>query len=93
MIDSFNCKKTQRLFETGECDKAFHPFQRQAERALCRLEAAVELYDLRIPPGNHFEALGGDKKGQFSIRINDSWRICFTWEYGKAKNVAITDYH
>jgi len=93
MIDSFNCKKTQRLFETGECDKAFRPFQRQAERALRRLEAAVELYDLRIPPGNRFEALGGDRKGQFSIRINDTWRICFTWGKSGPENVEIVNYH
>ncbi|MHC1712301.1 MAG: type II toxin-antitoxin system RelE/ParE family toxin [Solidesulfovibrio sp.] len=93
MIKSFNCKKTKKLFEDGECDKQFRSFQPAAERALRRLEAAVELFDLRNPPSNHFEALGGDRAGQCSIRINSKWRICFTWGNSGPENVEIVDYH
>ena len=93
MIKSFKCKKTQLLFENGECDKQFRPFQPAAERKLRALEAAVELYDLRLPPSNHFKALGGDREGQFSIRINDKWRICFTWGESGPENVEIVNYH
>lgn len=93
MIKSFRCKKTRKLFEDGDCDKQFRFFQPNAERALRRLEAAVEINDLRQPPSNHFEALGGDREGQFSIRINSKWRICFTWSELGAENVEIVDYH
>lgn len=93
MIKSYKCKKTRLLFENGECDKQFRQFQSAAERAGRRIEAAVELYDLRLPPSNHFEALGGDRKGQYSIRINDKWRICFTWGESGAENVEIVNYH
>ncbi len=63
--------------------------------ALDRLDAATQLFDLRSPPGNRFEALKGDRAGQYSIRINDQWRICFEWsdERGEAVNIEITDYH
>lgn len=63
--------------------------------ALDRLDAANQLFDLRNPPGNRFEALRGDRQGQYSIRINDQWRVCFEWsdEQGEAVNIEITDYH
>ena len=93
MIRSFKCKKTQKLYESGECDKQFLPFQRAAEKALRKLEAAEELYDLRSPPSNRFEALKGERKGQYSIRINDRWRLCFTWNDKSPEDVAIIDYH
>jgi len=93
MIRSFKCKKTQKLYETGECDKRFRAFQHAAEKALRRLEAAEELYDLRNPPSNRFESLGGDRKGQYSIRVNDRWRICFTWSEKGPADVEIVDYH
>jgi len=93
MIQSFRCKKTKQLFETGECDKQFRAIARPAERALRRLEAAQELYDLRNPPSNHFKALEGKRKGQYSIRINDTWRICFTWSPFGPEGVEIVDYH
>lgn len=93
MIRSFKCRKTRRLYETGECDKSFRAFRHAAEKALRRLEAAEELYDLRNPPSNRFEALGGDRKGQYSIRVNDRWRICFTWGDRGPEDVAIVDYH
>jgi proteic killer suppression protein len=93
MIRSFACKKTRKLHEAGECDKQFRAFRHAAEKALRRLEAAEELYDLRNPPSNRFEALGGERKGQYSIRINDKWRICFTWTEKGPEHVAIVDYH
>ena len=93
MIKSFKCRKTKLLSEKGECDKNFRAFRSAAERRLRRLEAAVELYDLRQPPSNHFEALAGDRKGQYSIRINDKWRICFTWSESGAEDVEIVNYH
>ena len=64
-----------------------------ARRKLGFLEDAVELKDLRVPPGNRLESLKGNRAGQFSIRINDQWRVCFRWENGNAYDVEITDYH
>lgn len=64
-----------------------------ALRKLDMLEAAVNLESLRVPPGNHLESLHGDREGQFSIRINQQWRICFTWMNGNAYDVEIVDYH
>lgn len=63
--------------------------------ALDRLDAATQLFDLKSPPGNRFEALRGDRRGEYSIRINDQWRVCFEWseEHGEAVNIEITDYH
>lgn len=67
--------------------------QRQAQRKLMMINNALDLNDLRMPPGNRLEALSGDRDGQFSIRINDQWRVCFTWEDGDACQVEIVDYH
>jgi len=67
--------------------------QRAAYRKLVMLDSAVELGDLKAPPGNRLEALRGDRKGQHSIRINNQWRVCFVWEDGNAYNVEIVDYH
>jgi len=72
---------------------AFRAFERQARRRLLYLNQAIVLGDLRVPPSNHLEALKGDRKGQFSIRINKQWRICFSWQDGHAFDVEITDYH
>lgn len=92
MIQSFNCKDTQLLYE-GKRVARFVNFAASAERKLQMLDAAVELTDLRSPPGNRLEALEGDRQGQHSIRINQQWRICFIWtEHGPA-NVEIADYH
>lgn len=66
---------------------------RRAENKLAILDAAVSLNDLRSPPGNRLEGLRGDRKGQHSIRINDQWRVCFTWKDGDAEDVEIVDYH
>ncbi len=67
--------------------------QRQAQRKLMMINNASDLNDLRVPPGNRLEALSGDRDGQFSIRINGQWRVCFTWEDGDAYEVEIVDYH
>jgi len=72
---------------------AFRALERQARRRLMYLNQAVSLDDLRVPPSNMLEALRGDRKGQYSIRINKKWRICFRWENGHAYDVEITDYH
>ena len=94
MIVSFRDKRT-RDFATGERVRAFSGIERPARLKLDRLEAAKVLSDLAQLPGNRFEALQGDRKGQFSIRINDQWRICFEWPSGSLgpTNVEIVDYH
>ncbi|MGQ0674457.1 MAG: type II toxin-antitoxin system RelE/ParE family toxin [Hyphomicrobium sp.] len=94
MIRSFRDGRTER-FARGEHVKAFSGFARQAEIRLDRLEAARHLQDLAALPGNRLEALRGNRRGQYSIRINDQWRICFEWPEGSAGpcNVEITDYH
>ena len=94
MITGYRDKRTER-FAAGERVPAFSGFSRQAEIRLDRLEAAVTLQDLAALPGNRFEALRGDRQGQFSIRINDQWRICFVWPEGAQgpANVEIVDYH
>jgi toxin HigB-1 len=94
MIQSYRDKKTAR-FAAGERVKAFSGFARQAEIRLDRLEAAETLQDLAALPGNRLEPLSGDRDGQYSIRINDQWRICFEWpaESPGPKSVEIVDYH
>ena len=94
MIVSYRDRKTQR-FVNGEAVKEFSGFARQAEVRLDRLEAACSLNDLGALRGNRLEALDGDRKGQYSIRINDQRRICFEWPKGSPGpvNVEIVDYH
>lgn len=92
MILSFRCKDTEQFFN-GKRIKRFINFERVAIRKLQQLNAATDLAFLRIPPANHLEALKGDRVGQYSIRINDQWRICFEWQNGHAANVEIVDYH
>jgi len=93
MIVSFRDKRTKELAE-GTRVKAFSGFERKAELKLDQLEAATSLLDLSLP-GNRLEALKGDRQGQYSIRINDQWRICFVWPKGSPGpiNVEIVDYH
>lgn len=94
MIVSFRDKRT-REFAEGKFIKAFSGISRQAEMKLDQLDAAASLKDLAALPGNRFEALKGDRKGQYSIRINDQWRICFEWPDRSPGpvNVEIVDYH
>lgn len=91
MIKSFKCKHTQSLYE-GKSPKQFRAFQEIAERKLQMLDSADELLDLRSPPGNRFEKPGGDRQGQYGIRINKQWRVCFAWS-DEPYDVEITDYH
>lgn len=94
MIVSFRDKRT-RAFAAGKRVKAFSGIERSARLKLDRLEVAVSLKDLAALPGNRLEALSGDRKGQYSIRINDQWRICFEWPTGSPGpvGVEILDYH
>ncbi|MCI5120356.1 MAG: excinuclease ABC subunit A [Candidatus Electrothrix sp. AUS4] len=92
MIKSFKCKKTQRLFNDLDVKK-FRSISKAARIKLELLHAAVSLNSLRIPPGNRLEQLTGDRKGEYSIRINDQWRICFVWKEENAFDVEIVDYH
>ncbi len=94
MILNYRDKRT-RDFAAGKRVKAFSGFERAARLKLDRLEAAASIRDLAALPGNRFEALAGDRKGEYSIRINDQWRICFAWADGAVgpSNVEIVDYH
>ncbi len=92
MIKSFKCKDTEKLFSDRDV-KRFRSISRKARIKLEILNATVSLDGLKVPPGNRLEALKGDRKGQYSIRINDQWRICFEWLEGKARKVEIADYH
>lgn len=94
MIVSYRDKRTER-FAAGQHVKEFSGFARQAETRLDRLDAATSPTDLAALPGNRLEALKGDRAGQFSIRINDQWRICFGWPEGSPGpiDVEIVDYH
>ena len=93
MIKSFKCKETKRIFEGQFSKKLPHDIQRQAGRKLVMLHAAFDLNDLRIPPANRLEALGGDRQGQHSVRVNNRWRICFEWRDDGAHSVEMVDYH
>jgi len=73
--------------------RRFIAIERVALRKLAQLDAAADLAFLRVPPGNHLEALQGNRAGQYSIRINDQWRLCFVWQDGNASDVEIVDYH
>ncbi len=93
MIKDFVCKETEKIFNRRISLKLPRDIQKTARRKLEILEGAEVLVDLRIPPNNHLEKLSKDRKGQYSIRINDQWRICFEWSGGDAYNVEIVDYH
>jgi proteic killer suppression protein len=93
MIKSFRDKETERIF-SRQFSRRFHPnLHRTAWRKLAILDAAEWLEDLRVPPGTRLEKLSGDREGEYSIRINDQWRICFRWRDGNAYDVEIVDYH
>jgi len=93
VIKSFASKETEKLFKRQFSRKIPQSVHQIARRKLEILDAAEVLQDLRIPPSNHLEKLSGDRKGQYSIRINIRWRICFEWREGDAYNVEIVDYH
>lgn len=92
MIRSFRCADTQSLFETGKC-KRFSGILNVATRKLAQLDAAHTLEFLRSPPGNRLEALRGSRAGQYSIRVNDQFRLCFRWTAAGPEDVEIVDYH
>ena len=91
MIKSFKCKHTQELVETGPL-RRFTSIQRAAERKQQQLVSAEAIKDLKSPPGNRLEQLSGDREGQYSIRINDQWRVCFRWADEEAEDVEVVDY-
>ena len=92
MIQSFRCKETQALFETGDSSR-WRSILRQAIRKLHMLNEATELRDMARIPGNRLESLQGDRIGQWSIRINNQWRLCFIWDQPNVLDVEIIDYH
>lgn len=92
MIASFRCKDTEALF-AGNTPQRFRTIESAATRRLQALDSTTDPRDLRSPPGNRLESLKGDRAGQYSIRINDQWRICFRFEQGQAFDVEIIDYH
>ena len=92
MIQTFANRAMARLWD-GEFVKAFSPIERAAKRKLDLLHNAKTIDDLRAPPGNRLEALAGDRRGQYSIRINNQWRICFRWTAEGPEDVEIVDYH
>jgi len=92
MILSFSSAETEALFQSRNV-RRFKNIEKVARRKLQQLNSAGELNTLRIPPGNKLEALSGNRKGQHSIRINDQWRICFSWQANGVYDVEIVDYH
>lgn len=92
MIVSYRNRKTRMLSE-GIRVKEFQPFERIAMRKLLQLQAALTIDDLRVPPGNRLEALHGNREGQYSIRVNNRYRICFVWTAAGPSDVEIVDYH
>ncbi len=93
MIASFRDKETERLWQSGKSRRLPANLRLRAFKKLAILNAAVTLDNLKVPPGNQFETLRGDRVGQYSIRINDQYRVCFVWRDGNAFGVEIVDYH
>ena len=93
MIRSFKDNETEKVYSREGSNKLHRDIQQVALRKLRMINNAKNFNDLRIPPANRLEKLRGDREGQYSIRINDQWRICFTWQEGDAYDVEITDYH
>jgi len=93
VIVSFRDADAELLWQTGKTRRIPASLRRSAWKKLAILNAAVELTNLRVPPGNHLEELSDDRKGQHSIRVNGQFRLCFRWQDGNAHEVAIVDYH
>ena len=91
-IRSFRCADTEALYE-GKSPRRFRNIENVAQRKLQMLDDAMELRDLKAPPGNRLEALSGNRAGQHSIRVNHQWRVCFVWTDTGPKNLEIVDYH
>jgi len=91
VIKTFANKETAEIWRSGKTRGA--PPARVTKRKLAMIEGAVTLDDLKVPPGNRLEKLRGERQGQYSIRINDQWRVCFIWRDGNAHEVEIADYH
>jgi proteic killer suppression protein len=93
MIRTFNNKETEKIFNRFHSRRFPENVQRIAFRKLRMINRAISINDLRVPPANRLEKLKGNRAGQYSIRINDQWRICFEWQNGDAEKVEIADYH
>lgn len=93
VIRSFADTETERFFATGKSRRFPPDVLKRAAMRLLQLDAATKLDDLRLPPSNRLEALKGDRKGLYSIRVNEQWRVCFRFEGGNAFDVEIVDYH
>ncbi|MEN8222739.1 MAG: type II toxin-antitoxin system RelE/ParE family toxin [Acidobacteriota bacterium] len=93
MIISFKDKETEKIWNRDHSKKFPAEIHRGIRRKLIIIHSSITVEDLKVPPGNKLHKPGGDRIGQFSIRINDQWRICFKWENGNAFEVEVTDYH
>jgi len=93
VIETFKDAETQKIYQRERSRKLPSNIQQVGLRKLRMINNAININDLRVPPANHLEKLSGDREGQYSIRINDQWRICFDWKSSDAFNVEITDYH
>lgn len=93
MIESFKDAATERVWRRHHVRRFGADLQRMAHRKLLMLDAAANLTDLKVPPGNRLERLSGDRAGRYSIRVNDQWRICFLWTPSGPADVEIADYH
>lgn len=93
MIKSFKCKETKKIWNGNYSKKLPADIQRRAFIKLNMIDASNDVNDLIVPPSNHLEVLKGDRKDQYSIRINDQWRVCFSWIDNDAYDVEIVDYH
>jgi proteic killer suppression protein len=93
MIKTFKCKETKKIFGREYSKKLPRNIQKVAFRKLRMIDRSTTLIDLKVPPANRLEKLSGRRKGQYSIRINDQWRVCFKWIDNNALEVEITDYH
>jgi len=93
MIKTFKCKETAKVYERVFSKKLPQDIQRVAYRKLLMIDSAIDVEDLRIPPANRLEKLSGDRDGQYSIRVNKQYRLCFNWENGFALDVELVDYH
>jgi proteic killer suppression protein len=93
MIGSFKDRVTEELWRKGYSRRLGSVLSRVSRRKLAQIRFATRLEDLRVPPGNRLESLRGDRTGQYSIRVNDQWRICFVWRESEAYDVELVDYH